>query len=101
MFDSLFQRNGVKWKEVIEDDEARVLDVRENYEWDGGHYEGAEHLPLGAISNYKDDGRKVYVYCASGGRSERAVIALKRSGVDAVNVQGGYHAYERLKKRNR
>ena len=48
--------------------EYQVLDVREPYEWEAGHIEGAVHLPLpevmaGRGSDVLDQGRPVVAVC--------------------------------------
>jgi rhodanese-related sulfurtransferase len=76
--------------------DARILDVREQDEWDAGHIEGARHLPLGDVPTGLDDladGDPVIVVCRSGGRSARAVAWLVQNGVDATNLDGGMGAW--------
>ena len=80
--------------------DARLLDVREQDEWDAGHVEGALHVPLGDVPARLDelvdagaDGRPLVVVCRSGGRSARAVAWLVQNGVDAVNLDGGMGAW--------
>ncbi|MGH3326309.1 MAG: rhodanese-like domain-containing protein [Streptomycetales bacterium] len=71
---------------------AHVLDVREPYEWLAGHVEGAQHIPLGELSERVSEvpsDRMVHVVCRSGGRSERAAWFLGAQGREAVNVAGG------------
>ena len=49
-----------------------VIDVREPFEWDEGHIEGALHVPMGEALARKDlvpDGRPKAVLCAGGLRS--------------------------------
>jgi rhodanese-related sulfurtransferase len=70
-----------------------LIDVREPYEFAGGHVKGAVNVPLGQlgskISKFKTDA-ETYVICASGSRSGSAVGALKRAGFENVfNVKGG------------
>lgn len=69
-----------------------LVDVREDDEFVGGHIPGARHLPLGEVvdrhGEIPADGT-VYVVCAMGGRSARAVEFLRANGMDAVNVAGG------------
>lgn len=45
-------------------------------------------MPLNYIEDYKGT-ETVYVICQSGMRSKRAVKALRKHGVDAINVRGG------------
>ena len=71
-----------------------MLDVREPYEWDAGHAPQAVHVPMGLLSlDGLPDGRPLLVVCHLGGRSAAVVHALRRAGVDAVNVGGGMAAW--------
>ncbi len=70
---------------------VRVLDVREQVEFDHGHIEGAVHVPLGELADRVGDlpeGRTIVV-CKLGGRSAQAVGWLVQQGRDAVNLDGG------------
>ena len=66
---------------INEDKEFVILDVRTKEEYDGGHIPGAKLFPVQGLSmnidqldKYRD--KPVLVYCASGGRSPRAVDTL-------------------------
>lgn len=75
---------------------ARVLDVREDYEWEAGHIDGAQHIPLGQLPERYGEvpaDEDVYVICRTGGRSLRATAYLQQYGFDPVNVQGGMGAW--------
>lgn len=69
-----------------------VIDVREPAEFAAGRVPGAQHIPLSELVERIDevpvDGT-VYVICARGGRSARAVQHFRSLGIDAVNVAGG------------
>ena len=67
-----------------------LLDVREDDEWTAGHAPDATHTPLGQLipADYPA-GTTVLCVCRSGGRSSKAVEALRAAGIDAVNVSGG------------
>jgi len=76
---------------------AFLLDVREPSEWDAGHAPAASWIPLGELGARLDEvptDRTVAVVCRSGGRSAAATDALRRSGIDAINVVGGMKAWE-------
>jgi rhodanese-related sulfurtransferase len=76
---------------------AFLLDVREPAEWDAGHSPAAAWIPLGELGARLDEvptDRTVAVVCRSGGRSAAATDALRRSGIDAINVVGGMKAWE-------
>jgi len=78
--------------------EFHLLDVREDDEWDAGHIEGAQHVPLGALADRLTEvpkERTVVAVCRSGGRSEAAVRGLRRLGYEAENLEGGVNAWSR------
>ena len=77
-------------------DDAVLLDVREDDEWEAGHAPGALHVPLGQVPSRLDElpEGELHVVCRSGGRSAQAVAWLVRNGYDAVNVSGGMHAWQ-------
>lgn len=69
-----------------------LVDVREDDEFEAGHIPGARHLPLAEVPERQGEipaAGTVYVVCAVGGRSARAVEYLRAKGIDAVNVAGG------------
>jgi rhodanese-related sulfurtransferase len=78
---------------------AVLLDVRENDEWMAGHAPGAVHVPMGQVEQRLEElaavfpDPPVHVVCRSGGRSARVTAYLKQAGWDAVNVDGGMHAW--------
>ena len=73
--------------------DAVIIDVREVFEFEAGHAVGAVNIPLGELGGRLDElpqnGEQFFVICQSGGRSGRAVVALRARGYDAVNVAGG------------
>ena len=82
-------------------DDALVLDVREDKEYAAGHIPRAKHIPLGQLANrireiesHKD--KPVLVTCRSGNRSAHACRILKKAGFTKVfNQAGGIIAWER------
>ncbi|MBU3127811.1 rhodanese-like domain-containing protein [Clostridium tagluense] len=69
------------YKLISENSEFVILDVRTKEEYDDGHIPGAKLFPvqilprsLSELDEYKN--KPVLVYCASGGRSPRAVDTL-------------------------
>jgi rhodanese-related sulfurtransferase len=73
-------------------DDLHVLDVREQLEWDHGHIDGAQHIPLSELGQRTDEvprDKQLLVVCAIGGRSAQVVAWLARNGLDAVNLEGG------------
>lgn len=90
-------------KQELKSNDAIIIDVREDYEVKEGKLEQAVHIPLGLIETPEHlakvkemaKEKKVYIYCRSGARSQRAVNTLKKHGVNAVNAGG----YEDLSKK--
>lgn len=94
------QLNTLEATRLINDD-ALVLDVREDNEWSAGHIPNARHIPLGKLSGRlseldKFKGKPIVVSCRSGHRSGRACAMLKKSGFEHVhNLAGGMIAWEK------
>ncbi len=77
-------------------DGATVVDVREPYEYVGGHVPGARLIPMGQLPSRiqeLDRRQPVFVICASGNRSSAMADYLTRAGFDARSVEGGTSAW--------
>ena len=78
---------------------ARLLDVREDNEWQRGHAAGAEHMGRGIIerdieSAVPDHGAELILYCGGGYRSALAADNLQRMGYTNVySLAGGWKAW--------
>ncbi|HEX4820272.1 MAG TPA: rhodanese-like domain-containing protein [Acidimicrobiales bacterium] len=73
-----------------------LVDVRQPHEFERFRVPGATLIPLGDVPERVEeipDDQRVYVICASGGRSAKAVEYLNRQGYDTVNVAGGSKAW--------
>jgi rhodanese-related sulfurtransferase len=76
-----------------------LLDVRSDGEWAAGHLPNASYIPFESADFEEqlaalDKDRPVLVYCASGGRSSRAMQILNQSGQTQVyNLLGGIRAW--------
>ena len=85
-------------KEEMKSDNTVLLDVREQYEWDLGYIEGAQHVPLswlvaGNIPNIAKDSN-IIIYCLAGIRSEQAGKLLKAAGFENIaNMVEGYEEW--------
>lgn len=96
--------NAKEFNEAMSDPETIVVDMRNQYESEIGHFEGAmrhdvdtfrEQLPLVAddISNKKE--QKLLLYCTGGIRCEKASAYFKDKGFKDVNqLHGGIIAYK-------
>jgi sulfur-carrier protein adenylyltransferase/sulfurtransferase len=79
-------------------DDIQLVDVREAVEVAIATIPHSIHIPLGEILNRAseiDPSRETVVHCKMGGRSARAIQALKQSGFtgDLINLQGGIIAW--------
>ncbi|GLY33862.1 molybdopterin-synthase adenylyltransferase MoeB [Kineosporia sp. NBRC 101731] len=79
-----------------DEDDFLLLDVREQFEWDIVHIDGARLVPQGQVpaqsASFPAD-REIIVYCKSGGRSEKVARSLKRDFARVLNLDGGVLAW--------
>ncbi len=88
-------------KATLEDKGAYFLDVRRADEFAEGHLPGAHLAPHVRLPSRLEDlpkDKRIIVNCRSGGRSGRASALLQRAGFDAVNVEGGWLAWEKMER---
>ena len=73
------------------------IDVREPHEYQIARIPGARLIPLGDLPKYLPEfspAEEIVVHCKSGGRSQKAVDAMKASGFQNVrNMTGGITAW--------
>ena len=87
--------------QLINREDALVVDVREPGEYGSGHILGAKNVPLARIQAAgseiaaKRKDKPVIVYCDDGNRSGKAAAALRSQGfAKAVNLAGGLGAWQ-------
>jgi len=86
--------------QMINREDALVLDVREAAEYAKGHILGAKNVPLAELERRagefdKHKAKPVIVTCDSGSRSTRAIGLLKGRGfANVVNLSGGYGGWQ-------
>ncbi len=86
--------------QLINREDALVLDVRETTEYAGGHLLGAKNMPLASIEARageleKHKAKPVIVVCADGGRASKAATILREKGfANVVNLSGGFPAWQ-------
>ena len=86
--------------QLINHQDALVLDVREDVEYDAGHIANARHIPVGKIEGRlqeleKFKSKPIVVVCRSGMRSNRACSVLRKHGFTGVhNLEGGINAWQ-------
>ena len=79
---------------------TRLIDVREDHEWEAGHAAGAEHLGKGIIERdierlVPDKSTELILYYGGGYRSALAAEALQRMGYyDVSSMAGGWKAWK-------
>lgn len=85
-------------KGLVNDPSVFVLDVRRATEHATARIPGTLNIAhtrlLSRLGEVPKD-KKILVHCAMGGRSARACALLQRHGYSAVNMGGGYTAWER------
>jgi len=75
----------------------KLIDVREQFEWDICRIPGAQLIPLGQLSarmSELDSADEIVLQCTSSARSARALMLLREAGFSKLaNVEGGIHAW--------
>ena len=101
--------NASEFNELLNDENTIAIDMRNHYESEIGHFEGAnlpdvdtfrESLPLinKKYSKYKKD-KKILMYCTGGIRCEKASAFLMQNGYENVfQLDGGIIEYTRQVK---
>lgn len=78
----------------------RLIDVREESEWNRGHLPGAEHLGKGIIERdveekIPDHAEKLVLYCGGGYRSALAADNLQKMGYsNVISMDGGFRGWK-------
>ena len=79
-------------------DDLQIIDVREAHELAIASMPGTIHIPLGQVISRMseiDPNRETVVHCKMGGRSAKAIAALKQAGFSGnlINLTGGITAW--------
>ena len=79
-------------------EDIQIIDVREAHEVAVASIPNTTHIPLGQVLNRMseiDPNSETVVHCKMGGRSAKAIEALKRSGFKGslMNLKGGITAW--------
>ncbi len=96
-----------EWRKMLEerDEKTLLLDVRNDYEWQVGHFEGADLPKLEMFRQFPEFAQKlkeshspketkVMMYCTGGIRCELYSALLKREGFEKVyQLEGGVIKY--------
>ena len=87
-------------RKKLESGKARLIDVREESEWEAGHARGAEHLGKGVIErdieqSVPDRNALLILYCGGGFRSALATDTLQKMGyTNVTSMAGGWRAWQ-------
>lgn len=102
--------NAEEWNQQLADPNTVVVDMRNHYESEVGHFEGAicpdvdtfrEELQVVEDILQNDKDKKVLMYCTGGIRCEKASAYMKHKGFENVyHLEGGIIKYARDAKAN-
>lgn len=79
---------------------VKLIDVREDHEWEAEHAKGAIHLGKGIIERdiertVPDQTTEIILYCGGGYRSALAADALQKMGyTNVLSMAGGWKAWQ-------
>lgn len=82
------------------DPRVRLIDVREDHEWQAGHAADAEHMGRGIIerdieTRVPDKSTELILYCGGGYRSALAADSLQKMGYTNVwSMAGGWKGWK-------
>ena len=85
---------------LSENNQAKLIDVREDNEWNDAHAAGAIHLGKGIIerdieTTIPDKNSELILYCGGGYRSALAADVLQKMGYTNVfSMAGGWKAWK-------
>ena len=87
-------------KRMEQDPEVKLIDVREDHEWEDAHAAGAMHLGKGIIerdieTTVPDKDTELILYCGGGYRSALVADVLQKMGYTNVfSMAGGWKAWK-------
>lgn len=82
------ETNNLSYKELMQEKEYAIVDVRTKEEYESGHIKEAINIPYDKIDeNTKlDKNKNIFVYCKSGARSKKAYETLKTLGYSVYDL---------------
>jgi len=93
----------IDFKNKVDNNEIlNIIDVRSESEYLGpvGYIPNSQLVPLPSIANFLNDLKnldgEVYVVCLSGKRSSIAAKLLRANNINALNIEGGMLAWNKL-----
>lgn len=97
-FDFMFDDKKEDYRKILDElrgGEARLIDIREESEWNQNRFKCATHIPLSDLSRgigleilkeVKKSNKKIYLHCRSGNRTRKAQKILAQYGCTDINV---------------
>lgn len=85
--------------EAVNGGTARLIDVREESEWEAAHAKGSDHLGKGIIERdietlVPDKDAELILYCGGGFRAALAADSLQKMGyTNVASIAGGWRAW--------
>ncbi len=102
--------NAIEMNELLKDDNTVVIDMRNHYEYEVGHFEKAmeipsdtfrEQLPMAVQMMADKKEQNIIMYCTGGIRCEKASAYMLHNGFKNVfHLEGGIISYAREAKEN-
>jgi len=102
--------NAIEMNELLKDDNTVVIDMRNHYEYEVGHFENAleipsdtfrEQLPMAVEMMQDKKEQNIIMYCTGGIRCEKASAYMLHNGFKNVfHLEGGIINYARQAKEN-
>lgn len=87
--------------ELLKENKARLVDIRDEQTFEAGHIEGSVHLTNGTLQNFMAETEfdmPVIVCCYHGISSQQAAQFLIHQGFDEVySMDGGFEAWRQSK----
>lgn len=76
------------YKEIMQEKEYIIIDVRTKVEYEESHIKNAINIPYDEINKDSniDKNKIVFVYCRSGARSKKAYDTLKELGYEVYDL---------------
>jgi rhodanese-related sulfurtransferase len=90
-------------RKAVDGGSARLIDVREDSEWEEAHAKGADHLGKGIIERdieklVPDKDAELILYCGGGYRATLAADSLQKMGyTNVASMAGGWRAWVEAK----
>ncbi len=96
------RKKKLELKDLIDQSEVIIVDVREPWEYEAGHVDGSFNIPLRTLVSRRDEFRKmekpIILYCRSGNRSQQANLLLRAAGIKSVYNGGSMDDVKTLLK---